>query len=65
MGYEIVLSPLIGERLQIVVLGRLDFLVHFRLTVEQAEQTFTLEASDELVSRVAVASPTGGSSAVT
>lgn len=49
MGYEIGLSPLIREELPVVILGRLDFLVHFRFTVEQAQHAFTLEPTDDLV----------------
>ena len=49
MGFEIRLSPLIRVALPIVVLGRLDFLVHFRFTVEDANRAFTLEATDDLI----------------
>ncbi|MEJ7569176.1 MAG: hypothetical protein WKF41_13030 [Gaiellaceae bacterium] len=49
MGYVIGLSPLIREGLPVVVLGRLDFLVHFRFTVEQAQCAFVLEPTDDLV----------------
>lgn len=49
MGFRIPLSPTVGEKMSIVVLGRNDFLRHFRFVVEQAEQAFTLEATDALV----------------
>jgi hypothetical protein len=49
MGYSIVLSPLVGEKVPIVALGRNDFLRHFLLTVDQANEEFVLEASEELI----------------
>jgi hypothetical protein len=42
-GVEVSLAPLLKPQLAIVALGRRDFLAAFKLTVDEREQTFTLE----------------------
>jgi hypothetical protein len=47
MGHEVKIAPTVSRRLDIVVLGRIDFLSYFRLTVDQRARDFTLEAYPE------------------
>jgi hypothetical protein len=54
-GIDVSLAPLLKPRLEIVALGRCDFLAAFKLAVDEREQTFSLkpyvEPADEWLSR--------------
>lgn len=47
MGQEVPIAPLLREDMDIVVLGRRDFLGSFKFGCDQRVETFTLEAYEE------------------
>jgi hypothetical protein len=47
MGREVPIAPILSEHIDVVVLGRNDFLASFKLCVDQRAHSFTLEPYDE------------------
>lgn len=47
MGHEVALAPILSPAIAVVTLGREDFLTSFKFSMDQRDQTFTLEPYDE------------------
>jgi hypothetical protein len=47
LGLDVPVAPILSRHIEVVVLGRRDFLTSFRLAVDQRAQTFTLTPYDE------------------
>ena len=48
-GWEVPIAPMLTERIDVVVLGRRDFLSSFRFAIDERAQTFSLDPYDEPV----------------
>jgi hypothetical protein len=49
-AFEVPLAPTLKPHIDVVVLGRIDFLSSFRFSVDQRSETFTLEPYEEPLS---------------